>query len=32
VVGWVFEGEDGDEVGEGVLAVELVEEGGRAKL
>lgn len=32
VVGWVFEGEDGDEVGEGVLAVELVDEGGRAKL
>lgn len=32
LVGWVFEGEDGDEVGEGVLAVELVEEGGRAKL
>ncbi|KFY38490.1 hypothetical protein V495_06549 [Pseudogymnoascus sp. VKM F-4514 (FW-929)] len=32
IVGWVFEGEDGDEVGEGVLAVELVEEGGKAKL
>lgn len=32
VVGWVFEGEDGDEVGEGVLAVELVEEEGKAKL
>ncbi|KFY21751.1 hypothetical protein V493_07143 [Pseudogymnoascus sp. VKM F-4281 (FW-2241)] len=32
VVGWVFEGEDGDEVGEGVLAVELMEDGGRAKL
>ncbi|ELR10696.1 hypothetical protein VC83_08325 [Pseudogymnoascus destructans] len=32
VVGWVFEGEDGDEVGEGVLAVELVEEEERAKL
>lgn len=32
LVGWVFEGEDGDEVGEGVLAVELIEEGGRAKL